>query len=182
MNCIGDEILWCLGSECFATTIKTTATHHLHISTEPAQPGRKVVCSSWQVAVDLLCGWLEYAGPGQVQHTAPPVFWVAAGVASMACPKMGENAVPSSGLRWLDHDRKSICIYIYIYFYSLLGKSSNFLWISNWENHPRSGFSSLDPIRSAIELMKQKQDYGHWYDRQKILVKDIGNTQRPGTK
>lgn len=31
--------------------------------------------------------------------------------------------------------------------------------------------------QSAIELMKQKQDYGHWYDRQKILVKDIGNTQ-----
>jgi hypothetical protein len=76
--------------------------------------------------------------------------------------------------------------FVYIYFYSMLGKSSNFLWISNWENHPRSGFSSgfssLDPIRSAIELMKQKQDYGHWYDRQKILVKDIGNTQRPGTK
>ncbi|CAK9016337.1 unnamed protein product [Durusdinium trenchii] len=31
--------------------------------------------------------------------------------------------------------------------------------------------------QSAIELMKQKQDYGHWYDRQKILIKDIGNTQ-----
>lgn len=27
--------------------------------------------------------------------------------------------------------------------------------------------------------MKQKQDYGHWYDRQKILIKDIGNTQWP---
>jgi len=31
--------------------------------------------------------------------------------------------------------------------------------------------------QSAIELMKQKQDYGHWYDRAKILIKDIGNTQ-----
>jgi len=31
--------------------------------------------------------------------------------------------------------------------------------------------------QSAIELMKQKQDYGHWYDRNKILIKDIGNTQ-----
>merc|ERR1719284_2356886 len=29
----------------------------------------------------------------------------------------------------------------------------------------------------AIELMKEKQDYGHWWDRQKISVKDIGNTQ-----
>eukprot|EP00931_Biecheleriopsis_adriatica_P017411 TRINITY_DN1250_c0_g1_i8.p1 TRINITY_DN1250_c0_g1~~TRINITY_DN1250_c0_g1_i8.p1 ORF type:complete len:2173 (-),score=601.12 TRINITY_DN1250_c0_g1_i8:164-6553(-) len=31
--------------------------------------------------------------------------------------------------------------------------------------------------QSAIELMKQKQDYGHWWDRSKITVKDIGNTQ-----
>lgn len=31
--------------------------------------------------------------------------------------------------------------------------------------------------QSAIELLKQKQDYSHWYDRQKITVKDIGNTQ-----
>jgi dynein heavy chain len=31
--------------------------------------------------------------------------------------------------------------------------------------------------QSAIELMKQKQDYGHWYDRQKITLKDIGSTQ-----
>jgi len=31
--------------------------------------------------------------------------------------------------------------------------------------------------QSAIELMKEKQDYGHWYDRSKISIKDIGNTQ-----
>jgi len=31
--------------------------------------------------------------------------------------------------------------------------------------------------QSAIELIKQKQDYSHWYDRAKIQVKDIGNTQ-----
>ncbi|CAJ1331853.1 unnamed protein product [Effrenium voratum] len=31
--------------------------------------------------------------------------------------------------------------------------------------------------QSAIELIKQKQDYNHWYDRAKITVKDIGNTQ-----
>eukprot|EP00931_Biecheleriopsis_adriatica_P101533 TRINITY_DN7664_c0_g1_i1.p1 TRINITY_DN7664_c0_g1~~TRINITY_DN7664_c0_g1_i1.p1 ORF type:complete len:4295 (+),score=1011.97 TRINITY_DN7664_c0_g1_i1:399-12887(+) len=31
--------------------------------------------------------------------------------------------------------------------------------------------------QSAIELIKQKQDYNHWYDRNKIQVKDIGNTQ-----
>merc|ERR1719230_2330493 len=31
--------------------------------------------------------------------------------------------------------------------------------------------------QSGIELMKQKQDYNHWYDRVKITVKDIGNTQ-----
>eukprot|EP00928_Gymnodinium_smaydae_P048229 TRINITY_DN3222_c2_g1_i2.p1 TRINITY_DN3222_c2_g1~~TRINITY_DN3222_c2_g1_i2.p1 ORF type:complete len:2601 (+),score=892.36 TRINITY_DN3222_c2_g1_i2:138-7940(+) len=31
--------------------------------------------------------------------------------------------------------------------------------------------------QSAIELMKEKQDYGHWWDRNKITVKDIGNTQ-----
>jgi dynein heavy chain len=31
--------------------------------------------------------------------------------------------------------------------------------------------------QSAIELMKQKQDYGHWYDRAKITIKDIGSTQ-----
>jgi dynein heavy chain len=30
--------------------------------------------------------------------------------------------------------------------------------------------------QSAIELMKEKQDYGHWWDRAKIQVKDIGNT------
>mmetsp|Transcript_146756 Transcript_146756/g.471049 ORF Transcript_146756/g.471049 Transcript_146756/m.471049 type:complete len:4209 (+) Transcript_146756:103-12729(+) len=31
--------------------------------------------------------------------------------------------------------------------------------------------------QSAIELLKEKQDYGHWWDRGKIAVKDIGNTQ-----
>ena len=31
--------------------------------------------------------------------------------------------------------------------------------------------------QSAIELMKEKQDYSHWWDRAKISVKDIGNTQ-----
>lgn len=31
--------------------------------------------------------------------------------------------------------------------------------------------------QSAIELMKEKQDYAHWWDRAKITVKDIGNTQ-----
>ncbi|CAE7333776.1 ODA11, partial [Symbiodinium sp. CCMP2456] len=31
--------------------------------------------------------------------------------------------------------------------------------------------------QSAIELIKQKQDYNHWYDRVKIQVKDIGGTQ-----
>ncbi|CAK0791281.1 unnamed protein product [Prorocentrum cordatum] len=31
--------------------------------------------------------------------------------------------------------------------------------------------------QSAIELMKEKQDYNHWWDRAKIQVKDIGNTQ-----
>ncbi|CAL1157217.1 unnamed protein product [Cladocopium goreaui] len=31
--------------------------------------------------------------------------------------------------------------------------------------------------QSAIELIKQKQDYSHWYDRAKIQVKDIGSTQ-----
>merc|ERR1719443_1987433 len=31
--------------------------------------------------------------------------------------------------------------------------------------------------QSAIELMKEKQDYGHWFDRAKITIKDIGNTQ-----
>lgn len=31
--------------------------------------------------------------------------------------------------------------------------------------------------QSAIELMKEKQDYSHWWDRSKITVKDIGNTQ-----
>eukprot|EP00929_Paragymnodinium_shiwhaense_P077089 TRINITY_DN3967_c2_g1_i1.p1 TRINITY_DN3967_c2_g1~~TRINITY_DN3967_c2_g1_i1.p1 ORF type:complete len:3070 (-),score=1029.42 TRINITY_DN3967_c2_g1_i1:156-9119(-) len=31
--------------------------------------------------------------------------------------------------------------------------------------------------QTAIELMKEKQDYGHWWDRAKIAVKDIGNTQ-----
>eukprot|EP00927_Polykrikos_kofoidii_P045594 TRINITY_DN39630_c0_g1_i1.p1 TRINITY_DN39630_c0_g1~~TRINITY_DN39630_c0_g1_i1.p1 ORF type:complete len:2263 (+),score=448.81 TRINITY_DN39630_c0_g1_i1:88-6789(+) len=31
--------------------------------------------------------------------------------------------------------------------------------------------------QTAIELMKEKQDYGHWWDRAKISIKDIGNTQ-----
>jgi len=31
--------------------------------------------------------------------------------------------------------------------------------------------------QSAIELMKERQDYGHWYDRSKITIKEIGNTQ-----
>ncbi|CAK9103509.1 Dynein alpha chain [Durusdinium trenchii] len=31
--------------------------------------------------------------------------------------------------------------------------------------------------QSAIELIKQKQDYNHWYDRAKIQIKDIGSTQ-----
>jgi len=31
--------------------------------------------------------------------------------------------------------------------------------------------------QSAIELMKEKQDYSHWWDRGKIAIKDIGNTQ-----
>jgi len=31
--------------------------------------------------------------------------------------------------------------------------------------------------QSAIELMKEKQDYAHWWDRAKIQVKDIGSTQ-----
>eukprot|EP00930_Biecheleria_cincta_P103951 TRINITY_DN9605_c0_g4_i1.p1 TRINITY_DN9605_c0_g4~~TRINITY_DN9605_c0_g4_i1.p1 ORF type:complete len:4232 (-),score=759.91 TRINITY_DN9605_c0_g4_i1:457-13152(-) len=31
--------------------------------------------------------------------------------------------------------------------------------------------------QSAIELIKQKQDYNHWYDRTKIQVKEIGSTQ-----
>lgn len=37
---------------------------------------------------------------------------------------------------------------------------------------------ALDPYntQTAIELMRQKQDYNHWYDRAKITVKDIGNT------
>jgi dynein heavy chain len=38
---------------------------------------------------------------------------------------------------------------------------------------------ALDPYntQSAISLLRQRQDYGHWYDRQKITLKDIGNTQ-----
>ncbi len=38
---------------------------------------------------------------------------------------------------------------------------------------------ALDPYntQTAIELMRQKQDYNHWFDRSKITVKDIGNTQ-----
>ncbi len=38
---------------------------------------------------------------------------------------------------------------------------------------------ALDPYntQTAIELMRQKQDYNHWYDRSKITLKDIGNTQ-----
>merc|ERR1719269_406357 len=31
--------------------------------------------------------------------------------------------------------------------------------------------------QTAIELMKEKQDHSHWWDRFKITVKDIGNTQ-----
>lgn len=31
--------------------------------------------------------------------------------------------------------------------------------------------------QTAIELMRQRQDYQHWYDRAKITLKDIGNTQ-----
>jgi dynein heavy chain len=31
--------------------------------------------------------------------------------------------------------------------------------------------------QDSIELLKQKQDYSHWWDRNKIQVKDIGNTQ-----
>ena len=38
---------------------------------------------------------------------------------------------------------------------------------------------ALDPYntQSAISLLRQGQDYKHWYDRQKITIKDIGNTQ-----
>ncbi|CAE7303327.1 ODA11 [Symbiodinium natans] len=36
--------------------------------------------------------------------------------------------------------------------------------------------------QSAIELIKQKQDYSHWYDRVKIQVKDIGGTQNPAAR
>ena len=38
---------------------------------------------------------------------------------------------------------------------------------------------ALDPYntQSAISLLRQCQDYRHWYDRQKITLKDIGNTQ-----
>jgi dynein heavy chain len=38
---------------------------------------------------------------------------------------------------------------------------------------------ALDPYntQSAISLLRQYQDYGHWYDRTKIIFKDIGNTQ-----
>jgi len=37
---------------------------------------------------------------------------------------------------------------------------------------------ALDPYntQTSIELMRQKQDYNHWFDRAKITVKDIGNT------
>jgi dynein heavy chain len=37
----------------------------------------------------------------------------------------------------------------------------------------------LDPYntQSAIALLKQSLDYRHWYDRQKITLKDISNTQ-----
>ena len=31
--------------------------------------------------------------------------------------------------------------------------------------------------QSAIELKLAKQDYNHWWDRGKITIKDIGNTQ-----
>ncbi|CAD7974700.1 unnamed protein product [Amoebophrya sp. A25] len=37
---------------------------------------------------------------------------------------------------------------------------------------------ALDPYntQTSIELMRQKQDYNHWFDRAKITLKDIGNT------
>jgi dynein heavy chain len=38
---------------------------------------------------------------------------------------------------------------------------------------------ALEPYntQSAISLLRKLQDYGHWYDRSKITLKDIGNTQ-----
>jgi len=38
---------------------------------------------------------------------------------------------------------------------------------------------ALDPYntQSGIALLRQAQDYKHWYDRSKITLKDIGNTQ-----
>jgi dynein heavy chain len=38
---------------------------------------------------------------------------------------------------------------------------------------------SLDPYntQTAIELMRQLGDYGHWYDRNKLSTKEIANTQ-----
>lgn len=37
----------------------------------------------------------------------------------------------------------------------------------------------LDPYntQSAIALLRQHLDYQHWYDREKMQLKDIGNTQ-----
>ncbi len=39
--------------------------------------GRQVICTSGEVATHLLCGWLEYASLGQVQHAATRwyFFW-----------------------------------------------------------------------------------------------------------
>merc|ERR1719160_1966859 len=31
--------------------------------------------------------------------------------------------------------------------------------------------------QTAIELMKEKQDHNHWWDRSKLQIKEIGNTQ-----
>ena len=38
----------------------------------------------------------------------------------------------------------------------------------------------LDPYntQTAIELLRQHQDYGHWYDRTKLTLKDIINSQK----
>jgi len=35
----------------------------------------------------------------------------------------------------------------------------------------------LDPYdtQSAIELIRQSQDYQHWYDREKVEIKEISN-------
>ena len=62
-------------------------------------------------------------------------------------------------------------------YFLLFTKSLGLTTIKNRYQCPKK---FLHELRSAIELMKQKQDYGHWYDRQKILIKDIGNTQQLG--